>query len=116
MVTFDIQGFELEAVEVIGVAIELEMTLVPMCRGEASAGRVLVTLETMGFKLFSINEFGKGKNGSVSYFNVLAIREHLSCSYRVSCMYFLEIISIRFQVCMVMIDEKQRFLNVHHLS
>ena len=68
MVTFDIQGFELEAVEVIGVAIELEMTLVPMCRGEASAGRVLVTLETMGFKLFSINEFGKGKNGSVSYF------------------------------------------------
>jgi|688.fasta_scaffold70354_3 FkbM family methyltransferase len=82
MVKLDIQGFELEALKGIGVAIdkivaiELEMTLVPMYRGEASVGRVLVTLETMGFKLFSINEFGKGKNGSVSYFDVLAIREH----------------------------------------
>jgi FkbM family methyltransferase len=82
MVKLDIQGSELEALEGIGVAlnkvvaIELEMTLVPMYRGEASVGQVLVTLETMGFKLFSISEFGKGKNGSVSYFDVLAIREH----------------------------------------
>jgi hypothetical protein len=82
LLKLDIQGFELEALEGIGccldkiVAIELEMTLVPMYRGEASVGRVLVTLENMGFKLFSISEFGKGKNGSVSYFDVLAIREH----------------------------------------
>jgi|694.fasta_scaffold70354_4 hypothetical protein len=31
-------------------------------------------------------------------------------------MYLLEIISLRFQVCLVMIDEKQRCLVVHQLS
>jgi len=82
MVKLDIQGFELEALEGMGkalekvVAIEIEMTLLPMYQGEATLGQILITLENMGFKLFSISEFGKGKDGQVSYFDVIALKEN----------------------------------------
>ena len=80
LVKLDIQGFELEALEGIGkalqkvVAIEIEMTLLPMYQGEASVGRTLVAIENMGFELFTISEFGKGKHGQVSYFDVIAVK------------------------------------------
>lgn len=80
MLKLDVQGFELEALMGIGdalnkiVAIELEMTLIPMYQGEASLGRILVAIEDMGFQLFSISEFGKGKHGQVSYFDVIAVK------------------------------------------
>ncbi len=81
MVKLDIQGFEMEALEGIGSAldkisvIELEMTLLPMYQEENSIGQILVAIENMGFELFSISEFGKGKNGQVSYFDVIALRK-----------------------------------------
>jgi FkbM family methyltransferase len=80
MLKLDIQGMELEALEGIGqalskiVAVELELTLQPMYRTEASVGRVLSTLESFGFEPFSISEFGKNKNGRVSYFDIIATR------------------------------------------
>lgn len=80
MLKLDIQGFELEALEGIGqaqrkiVAVELELTLQPMYCNEASVGWILFTLENLGFKLFSISEFGKLKNGQVTYFDVIATR------------------------------------------
>ena len=82
MVKLDIQGFELEALEGIGkalekvAAIEIEMTLRPMYQGEATVGRILVAIEDMGFELFSISEFGKGQNGEVSYFGAIATRDN----------------------------------------
>lgn len=82
MVKLDIQGFEMEALEGIGMArnkisvIELEMTLLPMYHNEFTLGKILVVIENMGFELFSISEFGKGKNGQVSYFDVIAQRKN----------------------------------------
>lgn len=82
MLKLDIQGFEMEALEGVGSAldkisvIEVEMTLHPMYQGENSVGQILYTIENMGFELFSISEFGKGKNGQVSYFDVIALRKN----------------------------------------
>lgn len=79
MVKVDIQGFEMEALEGIGLpldkisVIEFEMTLLPMYQSEVALGRILVFIENMGFELFSISEFGKGKNGQVSYFHVISL-------------------------------------------
>ena len=81
MLKLDVQGFELEALEGICeelpkiVAVELELTLQPMYCNEASVGLILFTLNNLGFELFSISEFGKLKNGQVTYFDVIATRK-----------------------------------------
>jgi FkbM family methyltransferase len=79
-IKLDIQGSELEAIKGIKTqlfkvaAFEIEMTLVPMYQNESTLGAVINLIEELGFQLFSISEFGKGKNGQVTYFDILAIK------------------------------------------
>lgn len=79
----DVQGFELEALQGIGsqlhkiCVLELEMTLVSMYEGESTLGEVLTFVESLGFFIFSISEFGKNKEGRVTYFDIIAIKSDM---------------------------------------
>ena len=81
LIKLDVQGFELEALKGLGkevdkvLAIELEMTLIPMYVGEATLGNVVNYVEDLGFQIFSISEFGKKANGQVTYFDLIAVKE-----------------------------------------
>jgi FkbM family methyltransferase len=73
----DVQGSELEILESITaclpmiVAMEIEITLQPMYEGESTIGKILTQIESMGFYVFTINQFAKDENGQVTYFDLI---------------------------------------------
>jgi hypothetical protein len=53
------------------VAMEIEFTLQPMYEGESTIGKILTQIESMGFYVFTINQFAKDENGQVTYFDLI---------------------------------------------